>query len=1432
MGFSKTDGTGAYGVLAMAEALGENEELDGLPLRPYAQGGAIFERAIRRASTEQMPLSREGFMVSNILSCRPPENKLEHQPYEHSAISHCEVHRNRTFQDFLQRCKGNPNVKTPVILAMGGVAFRTLTGISGKKQGVSHMRGYPFHTPAGLVIPTFHPAFVSRTRKTLGVLIHDILRAVRIAKYGFTELPLKYQTDPTETEIRDFKARVLENPNVLVSFDIETANISNTRREWPDWYSIQFSLAPGTGIFFNVEGTGLEYSLDTNILNQVIKPVLASQNPKVTHNGWRYDLRVLRERYKLEINGRQDDTMWMFHHWEPDLTIESTKEDGGGDRASLSTRAGLQFAASFFGMTKAWKHLNESDPKHYGICDVDACQRIMAVLPEWMKQRKVWDGYDRYCRQFDPKLMELSRRGIPIDNDGRLALHDVLQSERKVIDADLQANYPEILMSCDPKVGLANEPKWFEAGGLDEPRKADEKYRRVFALGGVQTGSSGDVGASTGGGEPAAVPNAHVVLGSGGQDAEHFYFDDDPFWDAAENKEDFAENKADGFDALNSERGKTPEQIAEAALAGSPDDDAEINRLTPVKGVWRKMVKRSFDVEIAEIKKCECLVFIPKLGKKGQELKAGKWMTSLDAAVARGEAPPAVCPVCMNTGKFRETPRKERQERWARLKPFKASKDQLIRYIKFKGWKVPFDRKKKKETTAAKEIDRLQKKTGDKLLGDVLVARATEKADSTYVMGWTPWEDGRVHSEFGFGPATGQLNSKGPNCFSDDTEVLTIEGWKLFADIQSDMRLAQYDEASGAIDFAVPEAHYSFPYKGEMRHITTEQQIDLLVTPEHDCLLRRRKGDHRTFRVMAAAYKTDDQQIQAGRFVGGDVSLAAHQVTLIAALQADGYVHKPIIDARGRHRGNGGHLQWTLWKPRKVERLRAALAAAGIRATEYPKTRAVGEKTNYPNGILFYVNRDAVPEWLRGKKFFGSWLLSLDRATLDMFAEEIWFWDGMPSQRSMYSSSIKENTDWAQIITILSGRRAKVRRYHNGNAKSNVNWQVDASDGDYSLTSNCSNESVACDGRVYCVTMPKHTVIVRRNGRVAITGQCQNRLKHIRFERLKPLKLPMRFGKLIKARPGHKLLNFDLKSFHILTLGYAAKDPLYCKMARVDMHTYFSSHILTAMGILKEPINAALSEAELLPICGALKKKTFIKLGGVWAEATKDQINVYVGGAGAEILVVKDLRDQRAKPAILGKGLCMSANRLYNENQEYFTDKAQAEYIMGRYDATFPKVIQFQGDIAMKAHAQKYLVSEHGFLRRFWDVFQFKYLGPKEYVASHGEDYEDAVSFLVQNPAHCHLRDTIFWLEEQGDWLNRANWINTVHDSLEFECPDALVEEAIPTIKGIMEQKSKVLVDPTVAPDGLWCQAEVSVGLNISPYDKVDNPDGMQEVKI
>jgi len=59
-------------------------------------------------------------------------------------------------------------------------------------------------------------------------------------------------------------------------------------------------------------------------------------------------------------------------------------------------------------------------------------------------------------------------------------------------------------------------------------------------------------------------------------------------------------------------------------------------------------------------------------------------------------------------------------ERYCRLEPFKPSSQQLIRYMRHRGHPVPINLKKGKETSEAKELERLAKKTHDPLYRKVI----------------------------------------------------------------------------------------------------------------------------------------------------------------------------------------------------------------------------------------------------------------------------------------------------------------------------------------------------------------------------------------------------------------------------------------------------------------------------------------------------------------------------------------------------------------------------------------------------------------------------------------------------------------------------------------------------------------------------------------
>ncbi len=320
------------------------------------------------------------------------------------------------------------------------------------------------------------------------------------------------------------------------------------------------------------------------------------------------------------------------------------------------------------------------------------------------------------------------------------------------------------------------------------------------------------------------------------------------------------------------------------------------------------------------------------------------------------------------------------------------------------------------------------------------------------------------HTRFGFANTT-RTTSSSPNCFDGATEVLTRGGWCRFDALADGVEIAQWHD--GQIDFVLPEVVIRRPHRGDLVRVHTQEQIDLLMTPDHRCLLQHRKtGALRVFR--ADEYPSDWKQLHGGEHRGGRISLPPALLTMVLAYQADGSDHA------------AGGIRFGFTKARKIERLRAALAELGWQHTEPT-----------PGNFYLGVNNPAVADLrqLAPEKKLAPWLLDLDWAGLCHVCDEIWQWDGCATQQNHYASCHRSNADLVQALLALRGWRARQRVYLGSVSPS---YQVDVVRRDYSLTTNRQIDRVPWDGMVYCATVPSGFLLIRRGQNVAVTGNCQN----------------------------------------------------------------------------------------------------------------------------------------------------------------------------------------------------------------------------------------------------------------------------------------------------------------------------------------------------
>ena len=472
--FSRIEGTGANGVMLVGEASGENEARECLPFRPYANAGSILQRTLR-----EMGLDRQQFSITNAVRCRPRRDWLEKSPWEYSAINHCRPNLVAAIAEHKPR----------VIVALGGTALRTLTGMAGEALGITHLAGYVLpctigdshvqvddgvllaagndsqqpgdllhpKTHATPVIGDFHPSYIRRGKAShRGIFARILKRALNIAAGRDTnylwnidpEEPhasLTYQTHPSLDEARGFLQRVRDSSGAVVSYDIETAESASLDEDAREGFSntdirlVQFSIAPGEGIAFPWDGGYREIARD----------ILHTPNVKCGHNVWLFDNKVLRaagEREGLDLRprGTVHDTLAMFHHWQPDLP------------------AHLQFAAQFVQFPFPWKHLAATNIEFYSTCDVDATLRVYKMLERTLTRDEIMGddtcGYLGQVAAVRPILAAMEDRGLPIDNDARLALDVEFGIAQEALGKELAERAPVACCRVQPKEGYKGVP--------------------------------------------------------------------------------------------------------------------------------------------------------------------------------------------------------------------------------------------------------------------------------------------------------------------------------------------------------------------------------------------------------------------------------------------------------------------------------------------------------------------------------------------------------------------------------------------------------------------------------------------------------------------------------------------------------------------------------------------------------------------------------------------------------------------------------------------------------------------------------------------------------------------------------------------------------------------------------------------------------------
>ena len=307
-------------------------------------------------------------------------------------------------------------------------------------------------------------------------------------------------------------------------------------------------------------------------------------------------------------------------------------------------------------------------------------------------------------------------------------------------------------------------------------------------------------------------------------------------------------------------------------------------------------------------------------------------------------------------------------------------------------------------------------------------------------------------------------------CFHPSTELLTLRGWVPIADVSEQDKVAQVEGETNEISFVRPYDFVEKPFSGELVRFEYEH-VDLLATPGHQHLVYWNNEDTPKKVAYGDLVPTNRWSHVLGGTVSGHDALSWWERFQLA-FQADGTY------LRYACRKKAHHVRFSFRKDRKIDRLVHILGhLKGVRWNVAVNARG----------------DTSIQVWLveRPAKDLGWMPVTKSSSYYQEILEEVVLWDGWVSEgRPFYESTLECNADAIQTVACLAGFVAKkskrVRPDPNHKDMYRVAWFPKVRRSTRSLR----KTRVPYSGPVYCVRVEHGNLLVRRNGKICVTGNC------------------------------------------------------------------------------------------------------------------------------------------------------------------------------------------------------------------------------------------------------------------------------------------------------------------------------------------------------
>lgn len=329
-------------------------------------------------------------------------------------------------------------------------------------------------------------------------------------------------------------------------------------------------------------------------------------------------------------------------------------------------------------------------------------------------------------------------------------------------------------------------------------------------------------------------------------------------------------------------------------------------------------------------------------------------------------------------------------------------------------------------------------------------------------------------------------------CLSDDTEILTSEGWKLGVDVRDGETVAAWNADTGAVVLAPVLEHTLAPYCGHLVRLVNDD-TDQLLTPNHRVYHRaaqrkmtagiRSRSFPATYSVAEAAQinRWNPIKLPCAGFHSGEGIGGIDYASLLGWVWTEGGFDKaPSSGVRV--------YQSETANPAKVAEIEALFDRIKPDRKRYDRTRPYTHKgvtRDASETCWFFTGELAqrVRADLPGKRPTWSLLWRMTQAEKLAFLDAAMKGDG--SGDDFYQKH-PEDLTWFQALLAVTGQRGKINLRKAPRDGGGV--CITPRETTELQRRHLINASQPYEGNVWCVRVSTGAFVARRKGKVFITG--------------------------------------------------------------------------------------------------------------------------------------------------------------------------------------------------------------------------------------------------------------------------------------------------------------------------------------------------------